>query len=177
MRALRRAGPEIKAGRPFEHAMETERHLATSALTSAARKRGGLLEPRREEAIFQAHPAGRDATRSMPRFGERDVKMVSTAKAAPRAAISIIPGEADPFSSTHAARDSCPPPPDRSHGYVWAIYDSMTSTKASGRIRATPLIRSPATTRRRPGAPRRDSCSPRLGTVTWDLYVREDAGR
>jgi Tol biopolymer transport system component len=26
------------------------------------------------------------------------------------------------FSSTHLAGDSCPPPPDYSHGYVWAVY-------------------------------------------------------
>ncbi len=26
------------------------------------------------------------------------------------------------FSSTHLAGDSCPPPPDYSHGYVWPIY-------------------------------------------------------
>jgi len=26
------------------------------------------------------------------------------------------------FSSTHLAADSCPPPPDYSHGYVWPIY-------------------------------------------------------
>ena len=26
------------------------------------------------------------------------------------------------FSSTHLAGDSCPPPPDYSHGYVWALY-------------------------------------------------------
>jgi Tol biopolymer transport system component len=28
------------------------------------------------------------------------------------------------FASTHAAGDSCPPPPDMSHGYTWAIYPS-----------------------------------------------------
>jgi hypothetical protein len=26
------------------------------------------------------------------------------------------------FASTHAGGDSCPPPPDMSHGYTWAIY-------------------------------------------------------
>jgi len=26
------------------------------------------------------------------------------------------------FASTHAGHDSCPPPPDRSRGYVWALY-------------------------------------------------------
>jgi Tol biopolymer transport system component len=28
------------------------------------------------------------------------------------------------FASTHAGGDSCPPPPDMSHGYTWAIYPS-----------------------------------------------------
>src|SRR5262249_53867754 len=27
------------------------------------------------------------------------------------------------YASTHGAAPACPPPPDRSHGYVWALYD------------------------------------------------------
>ena len=26
------------------------------------------------------------------------------------------------YASTHAAADACPPPPDRSHGYVWGVF-------------------------------------------------------
>jgi Tol biopolymer transport system component len=38
------------------------------------------------------------------------------------------------YSSTHLAGDACPPEPDRSKGYVWAIYDSydIFQAKADG---------------------------------------------
>ena len=29
------------------------------------------------------------------------------------------------WASTHAGADSCPPPPDMSHGYVWAVYNDF----------------------------------------------------
>jgi Tol biopolymer transport system component len=35
------------------------------------------------------------------------------------------------YASTQAAGDSCPPPPDRSHGYVWAIYDTYDIYEAN----------------------------------------------
>ena len=35
------------------------------------------------------------------------------------------------FASTHLAGDACPPPPDRSRGYVWAIYDSYDIWKGN----------------------------------------------
>ena len=36
------------------------------------------------------------------------------------------------YASTHLAGDACPPRPDRSQGYVWALYDSydIFKTKA-----------------------------------------------
>ena len=38
------------------------------------------------------------------------------------------------FSSTHLASDSCPPPPDMSQGYVWALYPGydIVTVKAGG---------------------------------------------
>jgi Tol biopolymer transport system component len=35
------------------------------------------------------------------------------------------------YASTHLGGDACPPPPDRSRGYVWAIYDSYDIFKAN----------------------------------------------
>jgi Tol biopolymer transport system component len=35
------------------------------------------------------------------------------------------------YASTHLGGDACPPPPDRSQGYVWAIYDSYDIFKAN----------------------------------------------
>jgi hypothetical protein len=45
------------------------------------------------------------------------------------------------FASTELAGDACPPPPDRSRGYVWAIYDSydifQSNRDGSGLVRLT----------------------------------------
>ncbi|MCA9772117.1 MAG: PD40 domain-containing protein, partial [Myxococcales bacterium] len=48
------------------------------------------------------------------------------------------------FASTHAASPECPPPPDRSAGYVWALYDTydIYSVKADGSD-LRPLITGP----------------------------------
>jgi Tol biopolymer transport system component len=35
------------------------------------------------------------------------------------------------YASTHLAGDACPPRPDRSHGYVWAVYDSYDIFKVA----------------------------------------------
>lgn len=52
------------------------------------------------------------------------LKLMSTGKG--RTTCSYFLGRNDLllFSSTHLASDSCPPPPDRSRGYTWAVYPS-----------------------------------------------------
>ncbi|HIA27415.1 MAG TPA: hypothetical protein EYN79_04735 [Planctomycetes bacterium] len=48
------------------------------------------------------------------------------------------------YSSTHLESADCPPPPDRSQGYVWAIYDSydvFTASAAGGE--PTTIVSSP----------------------------------
>jgi TolB protein len=53
-----------------------------------------------------------------------DVKLVSTGKG--RCTCSyFLPGDTKIlYASTQAAGDAPPPPPDRSHGYVWPLYES-----------------------------------------------------
>jgi len=48
------------------------------------------------------------------------------------------------FASTHAGGDSCPPNPDMSHGYIWAIYPTydIWSAKPDGSD-LRPLVQSP----------------------------------
>lgn len=48
------------------------------------------------------------------------------------------------YSSTHAAGEACPPRPDYSHGYVWAVYSSyqMYYATADGKI-VKPLTAAP----------------------------------
>lgn len=65
-------------------------------------------------------------------------QLVSTGKG--RTTCSYFLGGNDEilFSSTHMASDSCPPPPDRSRGYTWAVYptyDVFVRTLSTGKLR------------------------------------------
>jgi TolB protein len=51
-----------------------------------------------------------------------DVKMVSTGKGRTTCSYFFPDGKRILYSSTHAAAPECPPPPDYSKGYRWAIY-------------------------------------------------------
>ncbi|MCS6952246.1 MAG: hypothetical protein RMK57_16105 [Bryobacterales bacterium] len=53
-----------------------------------------------------------------------DVRMVSTGKGRTTCGYFLPDGKHILYSSTHEADEACPPPPDRSRGYVWAVYPS-----------------------------------------------------
>ncbi len=54
-----------------------------------------------------------------------DLSMVSTGKGRTTCAY-FLPGDQQIlYASTHAAADDCLPPPDRSKGYVWKLYDEF----------------------------------------------------
>jgi Tol biopolymer transport system component len=51
-------------------------------------------------------------------------KMVSMGKGRTTCAYFLPGDETLVYASTHLADENCPLPPDRSHGYVWQLYDS-----------------------------------------------------
>ena len=53
-----------------------------------------------------------------------DVRMVSTGKGATTCGYFLPGGRDILFGSTHEGSPECPPRPDRSKGYVWAVYPS-----------------------------------------------------
>lgn len=59
---------------------------------------------------------------------------VSTGKGRTTCAYFTADGQRILYASTHKASAECPPPPDRSRGYVWALYDSyeIYSAKPDG---------------------------------------------
>lgn len=68
------------------------------------------------------------------------LKIVSTGKG--RVSCSFfVPGDKEIiYASTHHASPDCPPPPDRSRGYVWALYDYeifRANTDGTGLVRLT----------------------------------------
>ncbi|MCP5114561.1 MAG: hypothetical protein GY953_27350, partial [bacterium] len=70
-----------------------------------------------------------------------DVKMVSTGEGATTCGYFLPDGEQIVYASTHGAGAECPPRPDRSKGYVWAVhagYDVyLTSIEGSSPKRLT----------------------------------------
>lgn len=51
-------------------------------------------------------------------------RMVSTGKGRTTCGYFLADNKHIVYASTHEAGDECPPPPDRSQGYVWAVYPS-----------------------------------------------------
>lgn len=75
--------------------------------------------------IFQSTrpPFGCDQIFTMRDDGS-DVRLVSTGRGRTTCAFFFPDGRRFIYASTHLAAAGCPPPPDRSGGYVWPIYPS-----------------------------------------------------
>lgn len=77
------------------------------------------------ELIFQSTRPGFacDQIFRMPASGG-EARLVSTGKGRTTCGYFFPGSRRLLYSSTHLAGDECPPAPDRSQGYVWALYDS-----------------------------------------------------
>jgi TolB protein len=171
----------IKAGRPFDHPLAAERHLSDiRQLTFGGENAEAYWAPDGKRLIFQATPRGAPCDQEYVMDLESgDVRMVSTGKGRTTCGYFDYPeGKRIIFSSTHEASDSCPPPPDRSHGYVWAIYSSYDIYQADpDGSHLKPFIQSP-------GYDAEATWCPTGGKVVFtstrdgdlDLYVRDGAG-
>ncbi|MBV8073651.1 MAG: PD40 domain-containing protein [Acidobacteriaceae bacterium] len=60
-----------------------------------------------------------------------DQHMVSTGKGRTTCGYFLPDGKHIVYASTHLAGDACPPPADRSKGYVWAVYPSYDIFEAN----------------------------------------------
>jgi hypothetical protein len=90
-----------------------------------------------DRIVYQATPDGAACDRifvTQPRGGAP--KMISNGRGVTTCAY-FLPGDASVlYASTHAFQQDCPPPPDRSAGYVWQVhpeYDVYVHDLASGR--------------------------------------------
>lgn len=61
------------------------------------------------------------------------VRLVSTGKGRTTCGYFLADGKHIVYASTHGAGPECPPPPDRSQGYVWAVYPSYDIFLATDR--------------------------------------------
>jgi TolB protein len=103
-----------------------ERHLTNlRQLTFGGQNAEAYFDWSGTRVIFQSTrpPFGCDQIFTMNDDGN-DIRLVSTGKGRTTCAYFFPDGKRIIYASTHLGGDACPPPPDRSIGYVWPIYPS-----------------------------------------------------
>jgi Tol biopolymer transport system component len=118
---------EIKAGKPFEQKFEGEKHLADiRQLTFGGENAEAYFSPDGKKLIYQStnERGGCDQQYVMD-LASGDIKLVSSGKGRTTCGYFSYPaGDRIIYASTEADGVSCPPPPDRSKGYIWGVYPS-----------------------------------------------------
>jgi Tol biopolymer transport system component len=108
-------------------ALPQEKHLRNvKQLTFAGENAEAYFSPDGRKLIFQSTPEGRpcDQIYTMNIDGS-DVKMVSNGDGRTTCSYFMPGGKRILYSSTHLGGKQCPPRPDFSQGYVWAVYDTF----------------------------------------------------
>jgi Tol biopolymer transport system component len=141
------AALEIKAGKPFEKKFDGEKHLVdVRQLTFGGENAEAYFSPDGAKLIYQStsERGGCDQQYVMSLI-TGETKLVSSGKGRTTCGYFSYPaGDRILYASTEAADASCPPPPDRSRGYIWGVYPGydIYTAKADGteakRITTTP---------------------------------------
>ncbi|MBI5267264.1 MAG: PD40 domain-containing protein [candidate division Zixibacteria bacterium] len=109
-----------------------EKHLTNiRKLTFGGQNAEAYFNADASQIIFQSARDGHDcdAIYRMNADGS-SVRMVSNGKGATTCPFIQPDGKAITYASTHLGGDSCPPKPDMSRGYVWALYPTYDIFKA-----------------------------------------------
>jgi Tol biopolymer transport system component len=118
---------------------ERERHLANvRQLTFGGQNAEAYFDPTGTRLVFQSTrpPFGCDQIFTMKDDGS-DVRLVSTGKGRTTCGFFFPDGRRLIYASTHLAADACPPPPERTGGYVWPVfpgYDIFAADADGGRL-------------------------------------------
>jgi Tol biopolymer transport system component len=102
-----------------------ERHLTgLRQLTFGGQNAEAYFDRTGDQLVFQSTrpPFGCDQIFTMRADGSQ-VRLVSTGKGRTTCAAFFPDGARLLYASTHHAAAECPPPPDRSRGYVWPLHD------------------------------------------------------
>lgn len=123
-----RPEPEAESAPPpalVRTPLPDERHFAAlRQLTFGGENAEAYLSFAEDRLIFQStrEGLGCDQIFTMKLDGS-DTTMVSSGKGRTTCAYFLPGDQSILYASTHAAADDCLPPPDRSKGYVWKLYD------------------------------------------------------
>lgn len=171
----------VGAGRPYPKTFDGESHLEDiRQLTFGGENAEAYFSPDGTQIIFQATPRGAGCDQQFVMdLGTGDVKRVSSGKGRTTCGYFRWPqGNRIIFASTEAGGEACPPSPDRSKGYVWALYDTYDIWEANSdgsnarRITTAPGYDAEATWCHRGG--KFVFTSLRDGDL--DLYTMDEAG-
>jgi Tol biopolymer transport system component/Zn-dependent M28 family amino/carboxypeptidase len=122
--------PVLAADAPAQPALKPppvdprEVHLADlRQLSRGGENAEAYWSPDSRELTFQSTrpPYACDQIFRIPADGSAAATLVSTGKGRTTCSYFTLDGQRILYSSTHLASPACPPPPDRSHGYVWSI--------------------------------------------------------
>jgi Tol biopolymer transport system component len=143
------AAPAVPAQKPGEApslALPGERHLRNvRQLTNGGENAEAYFSFDGTCLSFQSTRDGRDCDQIyVMKTDGSEVRLVSTGKGRTTCAYFLPRGEKVLYASTHLGGDACPPKPDFSRGYVWALYKDYDifvtdlKTGALTRLTSTP---------------------------------------
>lgn len=118
------ANADSSAGADAGAEVGAEPHLANlRQLTNGGENAEAYFSADDEWLIYQSTPrnGGCDQIYTMRTDGS-DNRMVSTGEGRTTCAYFVPGQDRIVYSSTHLGGEACPPPPDRSQGYVWGLY-------------------------------------------------------
>jgi TolB protein len=118
--------PELEPSPAVTHdPLPEETHLANlRQLTFGGENAEAYLSFAEDQLIFQSTRDGLGCDQIFTmRLDGSHVKMVSSGKGRTTCSYFLPGDQKILYASTHAAADDCLPPPDRSKGYVWKLYD------------------------------------------------------
>jgi TolB protein len=127
---------ESVATQTTDLALPQEKHLRNvKQLTFGGENAEAYFSGDGKKLIFQSTRDGRECDQiyTMNLDGS-DVRMISTGDGRTTCSYFFPNGKRILYSSTHLGAKQCPPRPDFSKGYVWAVYDSFDvfTAKADG---------------------------------------------
>jgi Tol biopolymer transport system component len=136
-----------RAGKAVPELMRAdEPHLADlRRLTFGGDNAEAYWSPDGRKLSFQRTPRGGDCdAQYVLDLDSGKVELVSSGQGRTTCGYFDYPqGDSLIYATTEAAGPSCPPKPDYSQGYVWAIYDSFDIVRRDAAGKTTPLIGGP----------------------------------